>query len=191
MFDNIVKFFKKLLKNEQSEINSKDSAKERLHLVLMQDRANVSADFLDLMKQEIIEVIKKYIDVELKFDSPKVLGLHSIKRTFSRQILTSETKFYRGSLRSGQKLEFEGSIVIVGDVNGGAEVISGENIIIVGALRGLAHAGAKGNKKAIIAASRIDTPQIRIANLVKEMKKEENMCNKMYVYVQDNEIIID
>lgn len=64
MFDNIVKFFKKLLKNEQSEINSKDSAKERLHLVLMQDRANVSADFLDLMKQEIIEVIKKYIDVE-------------------------------------------------------------------------------------------------------------------------------
>ncbi len=64
MFDNIVKFFKKLLKNEQLEINSKDSAKERLHLVLMQDRANVSADFLDLMKQEIIEVIKKYIDVE-------------------------------------------------------------------------------------------------------------------------------
>lgn len=140
---------------------------------------------------EIQNLIKKHIDVELKFDSPKVLGLHSIKRTFSRQILTSETKFYRGSLRSGQKLEFEGSIVIVGDVNGGAEVISGENIIIVGALRGLAHAGAKGNKKAIIAASRIDTPQIRIANLVKEMKKEENMCNKMYVYVQDNEVIID
>jgi len=39
-------------------------AKERLHLVLMQDRANVSADFLELMKQEIIEVIKKYIDVD-------------------------------------------------------------------------------------------------------------------------------
>ena len=44
--------------------NSKEAAKERLHLVLMQDRANVSADFLELMKQEIIEVIKKYIDVD-------------------------------------------------------------------------------------------------------------------------------
>ena len=44
--------------------NSKDTAKERLHLVLMQDRANVSADFLELMRQEIIEVIKKYIDVD-------------------------------------------------------------------------------------------------------------------------------
>lgn len=44
--------------------NSKDAAKERLHLVLMQDRANVSADFLELMKQEILEVIKKYIEID-------------------------------------------------------------------------------------------------------------------------------
>lgn len=64
MFENIAKFFKKLMKAETKETHSKDTAKERLHLVLMQDRANVSADFLELMKQEIIEVIKKYIDVE-------------------------------------------------------------------------------------------------------------------------------
>lgn len=64
MFENIAKFFKKLIKTETKETPSKDTAKERLHLVLMQDRANVSADFLELMKQEIIEVIKKYIEVE-------------------------------------------------------------------------------------------------------------------------------
>lgn len=64
MFDNIFKFFKKLGKKEPEELSSKDMAKERLHLVLMQDRANVSADFLDMMKQEIIDVIKKYIDVD-------------------------------------------------------------------------------------------------------------------------------
>lgn len=65
MFDNIMNFFKKFNKKEEKTItNSKDAAKERLHLVLMQDRANVSADFLELMKQEIIEVIKKYIDVD-------------------------------------------------------------------------------------------------------------------------------
>lgn len=63
MFENIVKFFKSLGKSEK-ESKSKDAAKERLHLVLMQDRANISADFLALMKQEIIEVIKKYIDVD-------------------------------------------------------------------------------------------------------------------------------
>ena len=64
MFENIMKFFKKT-NNKKEEIN-KDTAKERLHLVLLQDRANVSADFLDMMKQEIIDVIKKYIDVDEK-----------------------------------------------------------------------------------------------------------------------------
>jgi len=63
MFENVLKFFKGLGKSEK-ESKSKDAAKERLHLVLMQDRANISADFLALMKQEIIEVIKKYIDVD-------------------------------------------------------------------------------------------------------------------------------
>ena len=69
MFENIISFFKKIGKkdeNKQSQENSKNAAKERLHLVLMQDRANVSADFLELMKQEIIDVIKKYIEIDEK-----------------------------------------------------------------------------------------------------------------------------
>ena len=64
MFENVLKFFKGISKKKQIENQSKDTAKERLHLVLMQDRANVSADFLELMKQEIIEVIKKYVEVD-------------------------------------------------------------------------------------------------------------------------------
>lgn len=65
MFENLGHFFKRMVKtDQQKELGSKDAAKERLHLVLMQDRANVSADFLELMKQEIIDVIKKYIEVD-------------------------------------------------------------------------------------------------------------------------------
>ena len=64
MFENIKNIFKKAKKKELLKSSSKDTAKERLHLVLMQDRANVSADFLDLMRREIIEVIKKYIDID-------------------------------------------------------------------------------------------------------------------------------
>ena len=66
MFENIMNFLKKITKKEEQTVKSKDAAKERLHLVLMQDRANVSADFLELMKQEIIDVIKKYIEVDEK-----------------------------------------------------------------------------------------------------------------------------
>ena len=122
---------------------------------------------------EIQELIKKYLDVQINFDSPRTLGLHGIVKTYNKEIAISETKFHRGAVRSGQKLEFEGSIVIMGDVNDGAEVIAGDNIVILGALRGLAHAGAKGNVNAIIAASSIDAPQLRIANIIKEREKEE------------------
>ena len=65
MLENLGKIFKKIVKTETTEDgDSKEAAKERLQLVLMQDRANVSADFLELMKQEIVDVIKKYIEVD-------------------------------------------------------------------------------------------------------------------------------
>ncbi len=141
---------------------------------------------------EIQELIKSKIDVEIDFDMPKSLGLSSIKKTFEKEIAISETKFHRGSLRSGQKLEADGSLVILGDVNSGAEVMASDNIVVLGALRGLAHAGAKGNKQAIIAAGLIDTVQIRIANIVREIDRDEEPLHKQaYVYVVDNQIIIE
>lgn len=141
---------------------------------------------------EIQKMIKNKIDVEIDFDMPKSLGLHSIKRTFAKEIAVSETKFHRGSLRSGQKMETEGSLVIIGDVNSGAEVIASDNIIVLGALRGLAHAGAKGNKQAIIAAGLLDAVQIRIADVVKEIEREEEPMHKQaYVSIEDDKIIIE
>lgn len=60
MFENVINFFKKIGKKDQIEAKSKDTAKERLHLVLMQDRANVSADFLDMMRQRKIPEVGKH-----------------------------------------------------------------------------------------------------------------------------------
>ena len=151
----------------------------------------VTGKVLKTKEMEMVrEKIQPEIDVNIEFDSPKVLGLHGIKKAFSEEIESSETKFYKGSLRSGKKVEFEGSIVVLGDVNAGAEVIAGENIVILGILRGMAHAGAKGNKKAMIAASSIEAPQIRIANVVQEMEKE-NQTRKTYAYMKENEIVIE
>lgn len=141
---------------------------------------------------EIQNIIKKFLDVEIEFDSPKVLGLHGIKKTFYKEVATSETKFHKGALRSGQRLEFEGSIVILGDVNAGAEVIASENIVILGNLRGLAHAGAKGNKDAVIEASEIDAVQIRIADKVKEIERDESEIKKIKTsaYINDKDELI-
>ena len=108
--------------------------------------------------------------------------------------LISETRFHRGSLRSGQKNEEEGSVVILGDVNSGAEVVAADNIVVLGALRGLAHAGAKGNVNAIVAAGKLDTVQIRIANIVKEIDRDEEPLHRQsYIFIdkEKNEIIIE
>lgn len=143
--------------------------------------------------REIQDLIQKTIDVEVEFDTPKALGLHGIKRTYNQDVGISEAKIHRGSLRSGQRLEFEGTLIILGDVNDGAEAIAGENVIVVGTLRGLAHAGAKGNKQAIIAANKIESPQIRISNIIKEMERNDDDYNVALTYasVEDDRIIVE
>ena len=141
---------------------------------------------------EIEEIIKEKLDVDVDFDMPKELGLHNIKKTFIQEVSISETKFHRGSLRSGQKIEEDGSIVIIGDVNSGAEVVAADNIVVLGTLRGLAHAGAKGNTKAIIAAGKLDTVQLRIANIVREIDRDEEPLHRQaYVYIEDDKVVID
>mgnify|MGYP000845049117 FL=1 len=141
---------------------------------------------------EIEEIIKEKLDVDVDFDMPKELGLHNIKKTFIQEVSISETKFHRGSLRSGQKIEEDGSIVIIGDVNSGAEVVAADNIVVLGTLRGLAHAGAKGNTKAIIAAGKLDTVQLRIANIIREIDRDEEPLHRQaYVYIEDDKIVID
>ena len=142
--------------------------------------------------EEVRKVIKREIDVEIKFDTPTTLGLHSITRSYKRDVGKSETTFHRGSLRSGQKLEVEGSVVVIGDVNSGAEVIAADNIAVIGNLRGLAHAGAKGNKDAVIAASTLDVVQIRISNIVREIDRdEEGVRNHAFIYVDEDKIVIE
>lgn len=142
--------------------------------------------------EEIKELIKKHIDVKISFDTPTTLGLHSITRSYKKDVCTSETTFHKGSLRSGQKIEVESSIVVIGDVNSGAEVIAGDNIVVVGTLRGLAHAGAKGNKEAIIVASTLDAVQLRISNIVKELDMDtDEIYENAYVHVEGDEIIIE
>ena len=142
--------------------------------------------------EEIRDVITNEINVEVTFDSPTILGLHSITRSYKKDVGTSETTFHKGSLRSGQKLEVEGSVVIIGDVNSGAEVIAADNIAVIGTLRGLAHAGAKGNKEAIITASTLEAVQLRISNIVREIDRdEEEIHQNAYVFVDEDNIVIE
>lgn len=83
------------------------------------------------------------------------------------------TLYLRRTLRSGQRVDYQGNVVIMGDVNAGAMVTCTGDIIVLGALRGLAHAGAEGNEKAIVMAFRLEPTQLRIAHHISRAPDEE------------------
>ena len=88
-------------------------------------------------------------------------------RQFSVENLGEETAlFLNRTLRSGTRIEFAGHVLVFGDVNPGAEVVAEGSVFVWGRLRGMVHAGSKGNTKAIIGALDLSPTQLRIAEEV-------------------------
>lgn len=77
-----------------------------------------------------------------------------------------KTFYFRGTIRSGQTLEFPGNIVIVGDVNPGAYVVASGDIIVMGRLNGVVHAGAEGEEHAVVIGASFFPSQLRIAQYI-------------------------
>lgn len=82
------------------------------------------------------------------------------------EALKHPTLLIRRTLRSGQKVRFQGNVVVVGDVNPGAEIEAAGDIIVMGWLRGVAHAGASGDEQAQVSAFRLNPTQLRIAHMI-------------------------
>jgi len=103
-----------------------------------------------------------------------------------------QTLFVAKTLRSGQEVVHNGSVVIIGDVNPGAEVIAGGDIMIKGTCRGVVHAGAYGNIEATITANRLLASQIRIASLI--ARAPDNLDQPEYTEIasiKDGNVIIE
>jgi septum site-determining protein MinC len=81
--------------------------------------------------------------------------------------------FINKTLRSGKRVEFPGHVVVMGDVNAGAEIVADGNVIIWGRVRGMIHAGAKGDRSATICALDLSATQLRIATEVSAMLKPQ------------------
>jgi septum site-determining protein MinC len=84
----------------------------------------------------------------------------------SRNFFNAKSIFVTHTLRSGQRIECEGDVVILGDVNDGAEVIAGGSIAVMGSLRGLVHAGATGRSDVVVAANALMPKQMRISGKI-------------------------
>ncbi len=101
------------------------------------------------------------------------------------------TFFQNGSLRSGRRIDFAGSVVLLGDLNAGAEIVAQGNIIILGACRGMVHAGAKGDNNAYIFAQQLTPTQIRISEMVTYLNTDKNDVHvPSYAYIDENKIYV-
>lgn len=78
----------------------------------------------------------------------------------------ANTLLVKRTIRSGQSIRFDGNVVVLGDANPGSEIVAAGDIIVMGSLRGMAHAGATGNRRAVVAALRLLPTQLRIADLI-------------------------
>lgn len=88
-------------------------------------------------------------------------------------LVDDNTVLVQRTLRSGQSVYHDGNVVVLGDVNPGAEVVAAGNIVVMGSLRGVVHAGAKGDSNAVILAFRLRPTQLRIANHITRPPEEE------------------
>ena len=123
------------------------------------------------------------------------LGSKLAQNSATKSIDISEhnTKFQHGSLRSGQIIRYRGSVVVLGDVNPGAEILAEGNVIVLGNLKGLVHAGCMGNDRCFICALNLSPSQLRIADKITYMPGDaKNVWGgaPQYAFISDGQIYI-
>ncbi|MFL0267787.1 septum site-determining protein MinC [Candidatus Clostridium radicumherbarum] len=165
--------------------------KEGLYAVIYMNKFKDFDDMLEALIEKLTKGKKFYrgatfkITTDLKYISSKDLNRlkdvlfeeflikdcifedreEKVNKVFSG-IYEGRTKFIRKTIRGGQTINYSGNIVIIGDVNPGAEIYAAGNVIVLGTLKGHVHAGFGGNEKALIAAFNLQPEILQIANIM-------------------------
>ncbi|MDD5936928.1 MAG: septum site-determining protein MinC [Clostridiales bacterium] len=156
---------RKLTNDEQREILETIAENCELHVVCIVD-----------FDEEKDKVFKKALDDKLM------------------ELSNTTGQFYKGNLRSGQCLETETSVIVIGDVNPGANVVSKGNIIVLGSLKGTAFAGAAGNLNAFVLALDMTPGQIRIADTIArapDHPEKEELKEAKIAFLEEGNIYIE
>lgn len=168
------------------------------------DKANMAISFEGRKlsqneERELLSIISQNSDLNIVC----VIDTDEMREKYFKKVveekleeLSSHTgQFYKGTLRSGQMLESESSIIILGDVNPGAKVIAKGNVIILGSLKGNIYAGAGGNEDAFVVALEMAPIQIRIGEIIARSSDESGLRkalsnDAMIAYVDEGHIYI-
>jgi septum site-determining protein MinC len=160
------------------------------NLWLVNGQAELAHDcYIDLRKS-----LEEMFDIKVLFsnEDKNVEKSEKSEKVFAG-IYEGRSKFYKSTIRSGQRVNYNGNVIVIGDINSGAEVIATGNIVVLGVLRGIAHAGSNGNTKAFVAAYALQPAQLRIANIISRSPDDKDEKPKIpeIAKIKDNSIIIE
>lgn len=97
----------------------------------------------------------------------------------------------RQTVRSGQRVAYPGNVVVMGDVNPGAEIIASGSVIVWGRLRGVVHAGAEGDENALVCALELSPTQLRIAGEIAVSPKKEDKNRPEVARLKDGQLVAE
>lgn len=195
--------FDKLLSDISAKFKDADSFFKDAKVALSFEGRKLTEEEEHKILQTIEENSSIKVLCVLDPDPLKEQRMKAALETKQNEDATRTGQFYKGTLRSGQLLECDTSIVVLGDVNPGAKVISRGNIVVLGSLKGNAYAGAAGNELAFVAALDMDPVQIKIGDVIgrsadkavflggRKKKKTEPVLEPQVAIVKDGNIYIE
>lgn len=136
-------------------------------------REEVLAEYQKILDEEIAPKLER---LEKELDAEK--HAHEIERA-KNELTSGNLSIHSGTLRSGSLVRYDGHVVVLGDINAGAEVVAGGNIICLGKALGMVHAGAHGDERAFVFALHLAPTQIRIGRFVSGASKAANNRKKI------------
>ena len=138
---------------------------------------------------EIVNIVRGYKDVKNIIFTSDVVKQDTVEINNE-----GETYLINRTLRSGQKIKKSGNVVIIGDINPGAEVIAGGDIIVFGKIRGVVHAGAGGSSQASVTALKLEPTQLRISKKIARPPEESGNKKSLQperAFIQDGQIMVE
>lgn len=168
------------------ELNEEE--KKQLYEILVKE----SGAKIESFDEEVVENNKKVMSAPTPTQNERN---NQIKKfMYFKGIEEGQTKFYRGTVRSGQLITFDGNLVILGDVNPGGVIEATGNVVVMGTLRGVVHAGSDGNKEAIVAALCLNPTQLRIGDIITRSPDEKGVGTNFIpelAYVKDDKLFVE
>lgn len=159
-------------------------------LVELRDRLserNVSL-WAILSESPITEKTAQLLGLATRISKPRPEDIHS----FDAPNLGDETAlFLDKTLRSGARVEFPGHVVVLGDVNPGAEIIAEGNVIVWGRLRGAVHAGVKGNEGAVVCALDLLPMRLQVAEDAMNLSNRKETGKPEKAFIRDGKVVIE